>query len=108
MTKEALMEKVLKCKQACDHCFDMCLQEEDANAMADCIRTDRECSEVCGMVLQLGNRDSVVFNEIVTACVKICKVCAEECEKHAEHHEHCKECAEACRECEAACETFLK
>ena len=49
--KEKLIEKVMACQKACEHCFDRCLQEEDVKMMAECIRTDRDCADICGMVV---------------------------------------------------------
>lgn len=107
VAKENLLEKVLACKKACEDCFDACLQEDDVKMMAECIRTDRECADVCGIILNFGHRNSPIFDDLVAVCLKICDLCAQECEQHADHHEHCKECAIACRECEAACQAYL-
>lgn len=105
--KTALLDKLLACKQACEHCFDACLQEDDVKMMAECIRTDRECADICGIVINYAHRESPIFEDLVAACKKACDLCAQECEKHADHHDHCKQCAIACRECEAACQAYL-
>lgn len=103
--KENLFEKVMACQKACEHCFDRCLQEEDVKMMAECIRTDRDCADICGMVVSFSHRQSPLLDESIALCIKACDTCASECEQH--DHDHCKECAKACRECEAACKEYL-
>lgn len=100
-----LVMKVSACQEACNICFDACLQEEDVAMMAECIRTDRQCADACGIVLNFAYRKSDIFPDLVAACAKACAICADECESH--DHEHCKICAKACRECEEACKEFL-
>lgn len=102
-TKENLIEKVLACQKACNLCFDACLQED--HMMSECIRSDRECADLCGLVLSFASRESLLFKDLVAVCAKACDICATECEKH--NHEHCQKCAKACRECEAACNAFV-
>lgn len=105
-TFDTLVTKATACQRACNHCYDACLNEEDIKMVANCIRTDRDCADICGMVVSFSDRDSEIFKDLVALCAKICDVCATECEKH-EHMSHCQACAVACRECEAACREFL-
>ncbi|MGO4927902.1 four-helix bundle copper-binding protein [Fundicoccus sp. Sow4_F4] len=105
MSVETLVSKVAACQKACNFCFDACLKEDHVQMMTECIRSDRECADLCGVVLTFAQRDSKVLPEIVAACAKACQLCAEECEQH--DHDHCQECARACRKCEAACHEFL-
>lgn len=105
-TIDTLVNKVTACQRACNQCYDACLKEDDLNMMVHCIRTDRDCADICGMVISFADRESVVFNDLVALCAKMCNLCATECEKH-EHMEHCQECAVACRECESACQEYL-
>lgn len=103
--KDNLIEKVTACQKACEQCFDACLQEDDVKMMAECIRTDRDCADICGMVVSFSHRQSPLLDELIALCIKACDTCASECEQH--DHDHCKECAKACRECEAACKEYL-
>lgn len=103
---EELTKKVAACQAACNHCYDACLKEDDVDMMRECIRTDNDCSYICGMVLDFAHKDSPLFNDIVELCAKACEACAEECEKH-DHHEHCLACAKACRECAEACRAYI-
>lgn len=105
MSLDTLLSKVATCQEACNFCFDACLKEEDVTMMAECIRTDRDCGDLCGLVLSFAQRQSKLLPDVVAACVKACQTCAEECEKH--QHDHCQDCARACRDCESACHDYL-
>lgn len=91
------------CIKACNHCFDACLKEDDVNMMANCIRLDRECADICTYAIQAITRQSPFTDKILQLCAEICEQCAEECGKH--DHDHCKQCAEACSKCAEACRT---
>jgi hypothetical protein len=79
---------------ACNHCFDACLKEDDVKMMAECIRLDRECAEVCAVLEQAAARNSPFVPQLA-------QVCAEECRKHDD--QHCQDCAEACSKCAEVC-----
>ena len=102
---EVLTNKVAACQKACNTCFDACLNEDHVQMMAECIRTDRDCADICGIVLSFTQRESRLLPELITACIKACQLCASECGQH--DHDHCQACAKVCRECEAACQTYL-
>lgn len=102
---ETLVSEVAACAKACNQCFYACLKEDDVKMMTNCIRTDRECADMCGIVADFAYRESEVFPDLVAACAKMCGVCAAECEQH--DMQHCKECVEACRACEKACNDYL-
>ncbi|WP_231492178.1 four-helix bundle copper-binding protein [Alkalibacterium sp. AK22] len=57
---------------ACHHYFDFCLDEEDVNHVRTCIRLDRECADVCQMVLYSGGRLDSLRNDLVALCATIC------------------------------------
>lgn len=44
---QQLIQTLHECMEACNHCYDACLKEEDVNMMAKCIRLDRECADIC-------------------------------------------------------------
>lgn len=106
LTLEPLLDAVLECQKACNHCFDACLKEDDVKMMAECIRTDRECADMCGIVLDFAQRESEILPELLEACIKSCESCADECEKH--EMDHCQQCAKACRNCAKACRKYLE
>lgn len=106
VTLEDLTSKLSACQAACNYCYDACLKEDDIDMMRRCIRTDRDCADICGMALSFVQRDSELLNEVLELCATACDTCAEECEKH-DHHEHCVECAKACRECAEACRAYI-
>nr|WP_285853319.1 four-helix bundle copper-binding protein [Sporosarcina luteola] len=95
------LKVILECLEECNTCFDACLKEEDVKMMADCIRLDRECADVCAFAAQAITRNSPFTNQILELCADVCDRCAEECAKHDE--DHCKRCAESCRKCAEAC-----
>lgn len=98
---QALIQKLLNCVLACEHCATACLQEEDVKMMAGCIRLDRDCADMCTLAARLLQRDSVIAHQFLLLCEEICRLCADECGKH--QHDHCRQCAAACRECADAC-----
>ena len=99
-----LIQKLAYCLASCEHCADACLSEDDPGSMAECIRLDRDCADICGMAIRYISRDSKRASSVVKHCADICGMCAEECEKF--DSDHCKDCAEACRECEEACRQY--
>jgi len=106
MNNQQLIETLYKCVVACNHCAASCLKEEDVKMMADCIRLDLDCAEICQVTANLLSRGSEHGSHLLKECGEICGLCATEGEKHSGKMEHCKECAEACRACETACMSF--
>jgi hypothetical protein len=96
---KACIDECLKCLEACNHCFDACLKE--SHMMADCIRLDRECADLCAYAIQVISRNSPLVKEICAACAKVCEACGNECNRHPQ--QHCRDCATACFECAEAC-----
>ena len=103
-TIEPLLDTVLECQKACNNCFDACLKEDDVKMMAECIRLDRECADLCGLVLDFAQRDSDRLPEILALSANASDACADECEKH--DMDHCQKCAKACRESAQACREY--
>lgn len=99
---QQLIQILHECMAACNHCYDACLKEEDVKMMAECIRLDRECADMCAFLEQSLTRNSPFSADLAAVCAKICEACGNECQKH-DHHDHCKECAEACFKCAEAC-----
>ncbi|AZP03948.1 four-helix bundle copper-binding protein [Jeotgalibaca ciconiae] len=98
-----LMQKLTDCITACNHCFDQCLQEDDVKHMTECIRTDRECADICTIALSFLTREGSLKADLLQLCAITCQACGDECEKHS--HDHCQECAKACFACAEACRT---
>lgn len=96
-----LLNKLSYCQTTCEHCADACLSEDNVAEMAECIRLDRDCADICDLALKYISRDSKRASSVVELCAEICDECAAECEKHDKGH--CKDCAEACRECAEVC-----
>lgn len=95
------IEACIRCAQACEHCANSCLSEEDVQRLAECIRLDRDCAEVCWTAAGLMSRDSQFAQAFCKLCADVCDACAAECGKH--DTDHCRSCADACRECANEC-----
>lgn len=93
----------LECIIACEMCSDACLDEDDTQMLARCIRLDRDCAELCAAAARILSRGGPLALDVCRACADACEACAAECERHASHHDHCRICAEACRRCAEAC-----
>ncbi|MDK8643772.1 MULTISPECIES: four-helix bundle copper-binding protein [Bacillati] len=98
---QACIDECLACMKVCNHCYDACLKEGDSHHMADCIRLDRECADMCAFAAGAMSRNSQFAHQICQLCAEICEACGNECKKH--DHAHCKECAEACFKCADVC-----
>ncbi len=99
-----LLNTLNDCAAECNHCAVACLDEQDVKMLANCIKLDIDCAEICTIAAGFVARGSLHAAHILAECADICNACADECEKHAQHGmEHCKECAEACRKCAEAC-----
>ena len=98
---QVCIDACIECIDACNVCFDACLEEDHMKMMADCIRLDRECADICALAVKSMQSNSPFANEICNLCAVICKACGEECQKH--DHDHCQKCAGACFKCADAC-----
>lgn len=101
-----LIQSLQNCVTACNHCAAACLDEDNIEAMRDCIKLDLDCADTCNFALQLLSRNSDNYFRVIELCKDICARCAEECDQH--DHDHCQECAKACRRCEEHCRNYLQ
>lgn len=106
MKHEELINALTKCAISCRHCAFACLLEKDVAMMAECIRTDILCADVCELTIRtlLGAKDNEQKN-LLAYCRDMCDSCAAECSRH--EHEHCQACAASCRACMEACRKYL-
>ena len=102
---EECIKACLECMEACNGCYDACLKEENVNMMADCIRYNRECADICALAAKAMQSDSPFAKQICKLCADICEACGKMCEQH-NHANHCKECAESCFKCAEICRTM--
>lgn len=72
--------------------------------MANCIRLDRDCADMCLLAATLMTRNSALSNAFCALCAKACRACGDECGKH--ETEHCQKCSKACLACAQACESM--
>ena len=97
----ACIEACVQCAQECEHCAAACLREGNATQMAECIRLDQDCAQVCWMAAGFMSRGSHFLQELCRLCADVCDACGAECARHEE--EHCRRCADACRHCAEEC-----
>jgi len=97
-----LINTLLDCALACEMCATACLNEQDVNKMAACIKLDRDCADICTQAAVLLQRQSLIGHQYLLLCEEICRMCGEECNKYKQM-DHCKKCAEACMNCAEAC-----
>ncbi len=73
--------------------------------MADCIRIDRDCADICILTAQFVARNSAHAVHVMKECIEICRKCEQECRKH--DTDHCQHCADICEETAKACEEWI-
>lgn len=101
------VEACFDCAQTCIACADACLGENSVQQLAQCIRLNNDCADVCHATGALASRrtgsNEQLLRTMLDACAMACRLCGEECQRHAQQHEHCRICADACQECERLC-----
>lgn len=100
-----LIDALNKCAIECNYCAVSCLDEEDVDMLARCIRLNMDCAEMCRLVAGFFARGSEHALHLLPECADICISCARECDSHS-HMKHCADCAQACRECAEACKNI--
>lgn len=100
----SLIKALQDCAAACNRCATACLEEQEVKMLANCIRLDIDCAELCILTASFVARSSAHAKVTLQLCMDLCKACADECEKHASKHDHCRLCAEACRVCMELCQ----
>jgi hypothetical protein len=104
--EKELITLLLKCVSECDYCAAACLDEQDVKMLAQCIKLNLDCAQICQLTASYLSRGSEHAEHVMKECAEICEACVEECEKH-KHMQHCKQCAEVCRSCAEACNVFV-
>jgi hypothetical protein len=100
-TYQECLDACNACQVTCLHCAVACLNEPSPAELADCIRLDLDCAELCQTAVGYMARGSSQAKAVCVLCATICQKCGAECAKHA--HDHCQTCARACEECAQAC-----
>jgi hypothetical protein len=107
----AAIDAANACAVVCSACASACLSESDPAQMAQCVRDDLDCADLCGVtarhLARLNASDRQLTLSVLAACIEACVQCAASCAAHAEHHEHCRLCQQACNRCEQACQALL-
>lgn len=100
-----VIEAAENCAIACSHCASACLNEDDVEDLAECIRLDLDCAELCRVLSALMSRGSRFSKEMCRVCAVAAEACARECERQVDLP-HCRICAEVCRRCADMCRAF--
>lgn len=98
---QSCIEACVMCAQECEHCGNACLEERDLEQMAECIRLDKDCAEICWSAAGFISRGSAFAQEICRLCAEICEACGNECRTF--EMDHCQRCAGACERCAEEC-----
>jgi hypothetical protein len=98
---QSCIDACLRCAQECEHCATASLDEQDLASMAECIRLDRDCADICFLAAAYMSRGSQFTEEICSICAEICDACGAECRKHKV--DHCQRCADECERCAEEC-----
>jgi hypothetical protein len=69
--------------------------------VAQCIRLDIDCAEICRLATGFMARGSSFAQELCLACADVCEACGKECRKFP--MAHCQACADACVRCADEC-----
>lgn len=85
----AVLDALARCTAARAYCADARLSEDNAQMMVGCIRTDRDCADICWVTAAFIARNSP---HIMKEGIEICQKCCDECSQH--QHAHCQQCAE--------------
>ncbi|OLT44032.1 four-helix bundle copper-binding protein [Serinicoccus sp. CNJ-927] len=104
----AAIDAASACASTCATCADACLHGDDPGGMARCIDLCNQCASICRAAADVMSRpgpNGDSWEEVVRACIAVCRECADECGSH--DMDHCAACAQACRDCADACETLL-
>lgn len=103
---QTCIDACAKCSQVCNQCFNSCLQEPDARARANCIKTLRLCADVCNIAVEAMTMDHSDAKFICNMCRTICDTCATECTMFKD--QHCQQCADVCHQCANECAKMMQ
>ena len=89
------------CASNCEQSASACLEQADVTALAACIRSQRDCADVCRLASLLLARGSRHSAEACRLAEMIAIACAAECERHP--IDPCRAAAEACQRAADEC-----
>lgn len=101
-----LLHLLAQCADECDHCFDMCLDNDRTDELVRALRACRDCAKICRVTASFIASNSMFASRMVELCAEICGQCADVCENHTDEEQECKACAKICRECAEACRNY--
>lgn len=69
---QACIDSCIQCAQACEHCANACLSEADVQAMANCVRLDKDCAAFCWLTAAFMAQRSGFDTEVCRLCAIVC------------------------------------
>gem|GEM_PF-816766 len=87
------------CVAACENCITSCAEHQNHPS---CVKTCRDCTDICSLAGRLLARGSDLSNDISEVSHKACQACADICGKNIDDPA-CMSCAQACLNCINVC-----
>jgi hypothetical protein len=78
---QSCIDAGFRCAQECAHCAEACLEEDDVTMMAECIRLDQDCAEICWTASAFMSRGSQFAHDICSVGTDVCEACGAECRR---------------------------
>jgi len=97
---QVLINTLNDCAIQCNNCYSLSLKEKSIE-MIKCIRTSRDCADICQFTASMLARESVHGHHLLRECAEICDACAQICQDNK--NEQCQKCASVCHACAEAC-----
>jgi hypothetical protein len=100
-------QQIKRCIQECNKCRDVCRQtidycQEQAGELLRIIPVLEDCADICEIVPNFLNRDSIFYKEVCSLCAEVCERTAQEC-RQFDKDKTLQKCAESCTQCALAC-----
>ncbi|OQW53881.1 MAG: hypothetical protein A4S09_06305 [Proteobacteria bacterium SG_bin7] len=107
--QDLINQEMRNCIKTCRDCSEICLE-----TIAHCLEMAEEhsgrehisllqvCADVCDTSARAMLLGSEVHQKVCEACAEVCKACAESCDQFDD--ELMDECARLCRDCAESCE----
>lgn len=96
------IDACLDCHQACAQLIPYCLERKGEYAEVAHIRLLQDCSQICAVAANFMMRESGFHARLAALCADVCKATANECERFTDD-EVVLACVQICRKCAESC-----
>lgn len=103
--KDQLDEIIQDCEEICYGMFHKILIKDDIHLRREQMKILLDCAEICTSTSILLAHNSVMLEDQLRHCYKVCMLCAEECSKFDDIDS--QKCARVCYHCARACKNFI-